>query len=98
MEDYEELMLQISDVMREANRVRPELSHEQAIKNIRGIVERRGKWVSREDMNYLDENKVTHNHFMCDRCGLIHDFIDGHTAQYNFCPNCGARMDLRGDV
>lgn len=30
--------------------------------------------------------------YECDNCGFIHTFIDGHTAQYNFCPNCGARM------
>jgi len=29
----------------------------------------------------------------CSECGFIHRFIDGHTAQYNFCPNCGAKMD-----
>ena len=28
----------------------------------------------------------------CSECGFIHKFIDGHTAQYNYCPNCGARM------
>lgn len=60
---------------------------------IKALEERpKGKWIAREDMDYLDENKVTHNHFMCDKCGLVHDFIDGHTAQYNFCPNCGADM------
>ena len=53
-----------------------------------------GEWIAREDMDYLDENKVVHNHFQCKKCGLIHDFIDGHTSQYNFCPNCGA--DMRG--
>lgn len=54
-----------------------------------------GEWVAREDMDYLDENKVVHNHFECKKCGFIHDFIDGHTAQYNFCPNCGADMRPR---
>lgn len=53
-----------------------------------------GKWIAREDMDYVDKNKVVHNHFECSKCGLIHDFIDGHTSQYNFCPNCGA--DMRG--
>lgn len=48
-----------------------------------------GHWISREDMDYIDENKVTNNHFMCKDCGFIHNFIDGHTSQYNFCPNCG---------
>lgn len=28
----------------------------------------------------------------CSECGFIHKFIDGHTAQYNYCPNCGCRM------
>lgn len=51
-----------------------------------------GEWIAREDMDYLDENKVFHKHFECNKCGLIHDFIDGHTSQYNYCPNCGADM------
>ena len=53
---------------------------------------KQGEWIAREDMDFLDENKVVHNHFECNKCGLIHDFIDGHTSQYNFCPNCGAKM------
>lgn len=28
----------------------------------------------------------------CSECGFIHRFIDGYTAQYDYCPNCGARM------
>lgn len=59
--------------------------------------QRPAEWIAREDMNFLDENKVWHFHFMCEKCGLVHDFIDGHTSQYNFCPNCGRRMK-RGDV
>ena len=57
--------------------------------------EPQGEWIAREDMDYLDENKVVHNHFECNKCGLVHDFIDGHTSQYNFCPQCGA--DMRGE-
>lgn len=53
-----------------------------------------GEWIAREDMDYLDENKVEHKHFECNKCGLIHDFIDGHTSSYNFCPNCGAKMKI----
>lgn len=51
-----------------------------------------GRWLHREIMDYLDKNKVIHNHFMCQDCGFIHDFIDGHTAQYKYCPSCGAKM------
>jgi rubrerythrin len=53
----------------------------------------KGKWIHREDMDYLDENKVMHIHFMCQDCGFIHDFIDGHTAQYKYCPSCGMKME-----
>lgn len=53
---------------------------------------KRGKWIHREDMDYLDKNKVIHNHFMCQNCGFVHDFIDGHTAQYKYCPSCGEDM------
>lgn len=57
-----------------------------------------GEWIAREDMDYLDENKVVHKHFECNKCGLIHDFIDGHTSQYNFCPECGARMQTKENL
>lgn len=57
--------------------------------------EPQGEWIHREDMDYVDENNVIHNHFMCDKCGLIHDFIDGHTSQYNFCPQCGSKMGFK---
>ena len=31
----------------------------------------------------------------CSNCSFSHLFIGGHTAQYNYCPNCGA--DMRGE-
>ena len=79
MEDYEELMLQISDVMREANRVRPELSHEQAIKNIRGIVERHGEWLPVTTRGETWDVK-------CSLCGEENDL------ETDYCPCCGAKM------
>ena len=30
----------------------------------------------------------------CPNCGFTHEFIDGHTTQYNYCPQCGT--ELRG--
>ncbi len=56
-----------------------------------------GHWIHREDMDYLDKNKVMHLHFMCQDCGFIHDFIDGHTAQYKYCPSCGVKMESEDD-
>ena len=66
------------------------------IKNAPTVEEHQpGVWVAREDMDYLDKNKVVHKHFQCNKCGLVHDFIDGHTSQYNFCPQCGADMKIK---
>lgn len=25
----------------------------------------------------------------CKKCGFVHFFIEGHDAQYKFCPECG---------
>ena len=29
----------------------------------------------------------------CSACGFVHKFIEAHMC-YEFCPNCGAKMDL----
>ena len=55
-----------------------------------------GEWVRREDMDFIDQNGVEHFHYMCENCGIVHDFLDCHTEQYNFCPTCGA--DMRGET
>ena len=55
-----------------------------------------GKWIHREDMDHRDENGVFHWHGMCSECGFIHGFLNGHTAQYNYCPNCGSKMEWKG--
>lgn len=53
---------------------------------------RHGNWIHREDFDYVDNKNAKHWHGMCDQCGFIHDFLDCHTGQYNYCPNCGAKM------
>lgn len=50
-------------------------------------------WIHRADMDYKDKNGVVHFHGMCESCGFIHDFIDGHTGQYKFCPECGSKNE-----
>ena len=50
---------------------------------------RKVKWIHREDMDFKDKNNHTHYYGMCTNCGFIHDFIDGHTGQYLYCPQCG---------
>ena len=46
-----------------------------------------GKWTK---MFLTDTRDI---YCQCSECGFIHKFIDGHTAQYNFCPNCAAKME-----
>ncbi len=75
----------------------PYIHYDDVIKCIKGMPPvapqpKMGRWLHREIMDYLDKNKVRHNHFMCEDCGFIHDFIDGHTTQYKYCPSCGAKM------
>lgn len=46
-------------------------------------------WIHREDLDYKDQNGISHRFYMCPKCGLVHDFVDGHTGQYKYCPQCG---------
>ena len=32
--------------------------------------------------------------YQCPNCGFVLNAIENHTAQYNYCPNCGAKMRL----
>ena len=41
--------------------------------------------------DYKDAKGVTHNYRQCGNCGFIHEFLDGHFAQYQYCPQCGER-------
>lgn len=52
-------------------------------------MDREAKWIHREDMDFIDKYNCNHFHGMCTNCGLVHDFIDGHTGQYLYCPQCG---------
>ena len=31
--------------------------------------------------------------FKCETCGLTKEFTDNHTAQYQYCPSCGRKID-----
>ena len=67
--------------------------------NRRAVTTRRkGKWEKRPELNYIDPMGVEHIHGRCSECGFIHDFIDAHTAQYDYCPQCGAKLAGGGDA
>lgn len=47
-----------------------------------------GKWIAQDIHN-------CHTDFKCSACGYIHGFMHLYgkpTADYTYCPNCGARM------
>ena len=58
----------------------------------------KGMWVKvvdRTEMYDKEGVKTWGMLFQCNQCGFVLNAIEGHTGQYNFCPNCGA--DMRGD-
>lgn len=63
--------------------------------NLKEVVS--GEWVFNsydEDAYDVHGNKSWANRYYCSNCNFEHAFIEDHTGQYNYCPNCGA--DMRG--
>ena len=59
-----------------------------------------GEWIEVEKIQTSipiskDDKPSFEYRLRCSECGFTKNFLDGHTAQYNFCPNCGA--DMRGE-
>ena len=57
---------------------------------------RHGKWKQMETVHEcfdIDGNKTWGIKYMCESCGFKTIAIEGHFAQYKYCPHCGARMD-----
>lgn len=61
------------------------------------VVERKkGKWIIKDgkEQGYdIAGIKTWYIQIMCNKCGFIKTAIEGHTGQYNYCPNCGAEME-----
>ena len=54
-----------------------------------------GHWITKEgkEQGYdIAGVKTWYKQIMCSECGFIKIAIEGHTKQYNFCPNCGTKM------
>ena len=54
--------------------------------------ENKGEWIAQDIHN-------CHTNFKCSECGYIHSFMHLYgepTADYTYCPNCGA--DMRGET
>ena len=73
-----------------------ELIDEQPTADVRENV--KGRWVEvvdRTEMYDKEGVKTWGMLFQCNQCGFVLNAIEGHTGQYNYCPNCGA--DMRGE-
>lgn len=77
--DYEEALLQVTDVLRANNRYRLG-DFEQAVKLIREIVTPKGKW------EVVSTSEGTH-FYGCSECQFAGDISD------RFCRRCGARLE-----
>ena len=65
---------------------------------IEALSERTGEWLEVEvfpEVYDIEGVKTWGSEMQCDQCGFRHTAIEGHMAQYNYCPNCGA--DMRGE-
>lgn len=61
----------------------------------------KGRWVEvvdRTEMYDKEGVKTWGMLFQCNQCGFVLNAIEGHTGQYNYCPNCGAQMKGDNDV
>lgn len=47
------------------------------------------EWQRISTERFKDGNWVYVEELRCPKCGFMHYFFDGHTSQYNYCPQCG---------
>lgn len=52
---------------------------------------KRGKWNTHDVVKVLCSGKTLDGFCQCEACGDVFPLV---YSEYNYCPNCGARMDL----
>lgn len=60
---------------------------------------RHGRWVVGDSlpMHDIAGNLSWGNWYTCNQCEFKTYAIERHITQYNYCPNCGAKMDEEKD-
>lgn len=56
---------------------------------------KRGRWIIGNKTSVFDLEGVETwaVRMTCSECSFSLNFVEGHTAQYRFCPSCGARLE-----
>lgn len=56
---------------------------------------KRGRWIigNKTSVFDLEGVKTWAVRLTCSECLFSLNFVEGHTAQYRFCPQCGAKME-----
>ena len=79
----------------------PRERFDRVMDNLKAVLEERdvrenvkGEWIplTVELVHDLYGEPASAEKLMCSFCSFTFFAIDGHSAQYNYCPNCGARM------
>lgn len=60
---------------------------------------KRGRWIIGNKTSVFDLAGVETwaVRMTCSECSFSLNFVEGHTAQYRFCPQCGARMESENE-
>lgn len=54
---------------------------------------RHGKWIYYPDC-LAYEGAISHEDFVCSECASVWNAIDNESDRFDYCPNCGARMEV----
>lgn len=58
---------------------------------------RHGRWINYpECLGY--EGAYHDEHIVCSACHSVWNIIDNDADRFDYCPNCGAKMDGEGEV
>lgn len=65
------------------------------IKTVEVAEPKRGRWIVGHKTSVFDLAGVETwaVRMTCSECSFSLNFVECHTSQYGFCPNCGARME-----
>lgn len=55
---------------------------------------KQGRWITSPE-SYGYAGAYSSDHIVCSECKHVWDILDNDTETFNYCPNCGVKMDER---